>query len=153
MLFRKKLILGILSLTVITSITVTTEAAERTRGIKVSSGEEHTIVLTEDKFVWGCGANFFYQLGIGYFGDVWTLIRVHDGDMSTPSDYLEDINDIDAGWMHSLALDMNGFVWAWGDNCPISLRFLLNSTYLNGIIGNSPATRSIRTIIQERVKK
>ncbi len=36
--------------------------------------------------------------------------------MNTPSDYLEDINGFDAGWKHSLALDVNCFVWAWGNN-------------------------------------
>ena len=30
--------------------------------------------------------------------------------------YLQDINDVDAGWTHSLALDVNSFVWAWGNN-------------------------------------
>jgi len=117
MLFGKKLILAIVSLTIITSITVTTRAAEQTWGIRVSGGENHTLVLTESNAVWGCGNNGFYQLGVG--DDTaykCTLIRVHDGDMNTASDYLEDINDIVAGWTHSLALDVNGFVWAWGDN-------------------------------------
>jgi len=40
-------------------------------------------------------------------------VRVHGpGDVG----FLDDINDFDAGWMHSLALDINGFVWAWGKN-------------------------------------
>jgi len=117
MLFRKKLILGIVSFTIITSITITTEAVGETTRIKVSGGEDHTLVLPEDKFVWGCGANSAYQLGIGDDkSDRSTLIRVYDGDMNTPSGYLEDINDIHAGWKHSLALDVNGFVWAWGWN-------------------------------------
>jgi hypothetical protein len=73
--------------------------------------------------------------------------------MNTPSDYLEDINDIDAGWTHSLALDVNGFVWAWGENCPISLKFLLNSTYPNGIIGKSPTISFLWRIIKERTRK
>jgi alpha-tubulin suppressor-like RCC1 family protein len=29
---------------------------------------------------------------------------------------LDDINNVAAGWMHSLALDVNGLVWAWGWN-------------------------------------
>jgi len=75
MLFRKKLILGIVSLTAITMITITTEAGQETTGVKVSGGETHTLVLTESKAVSG-----------------------------------------------------------WGENCPISLKFLLNSIYRNGII-------------------
>ena len=65
MLFRKKLILGVISLSTIVMITLTTEAAGGTNGIKVSGGEHHSLVLPEDKFVWGCGANSAYQLGIG----------------------------------------------------------------------------------------
>ena len=34
--------------------------------------------------------------------------------MNTP--HLQDINNIAAGWTHSLALDVDGFVWAWGRN-------------------------------------
>jgi alpha-tubulin suppressor-like RCC1 family protein len=40
-------------------------------------------------------------------------IRVHGVDNVG---YLEDIADIDAGWEHSLALDVSGFVWALGNN-------------------------------------
>ena len=36
--------------------------------------------------------------------------------MSTTSGYLEDIYDVDAGWKHSLALDVNDMVWSWGWN-------------------------------------
>ncbi len=86
------------------------------RSVKVSGGEAHTLLLTEAGFVWGCGYNEFYQLGIGSDYDKWTLIRTKDGEMSTASGCLEDINDIDGGWKHSLALDVSGSVWAWGKN-------------------------------------
>jgi alpha-tubulin suppressor-like RCC1 family protein len=103
-------------------ITTTASAAipEGAKAIKVSGGEDHTLVLTDEKFVWGCGINAEHnQLGIGSnTWDRWTLVRVHAGEMSTASGYLEDINDIDGGWKHSLALDIDGFVWAWGDNNP-----------------------------------
>ena len=91
--------------------------------VGISGGENHTLVLTSNKCAWACGPNG----GPGYSGVLGTgsassaliekyLVRIHDGDMNTPSDYLEDISDIDAGWKHSLALDVNGYVWAWGDN-------------------------------------
>ena len=94
MLFRKKLILGLVSLTIITSITVTTQAAEQTWGTKVSGGENHTLVLTE-----------------------------------------------------------NNAVSAFGENYPISLKFLLNSTYPNGIIDNRPTISFLWRIIKERARK
>jgi alpha-tubulin suppressor-like RCC1 family protein len=83
-------------------------------GIKVSGGEDHTLVLSANKCPWGCGYNGWYQLGIGNNQDQKTLARVHGGD--TGRTYLQDINNIAAGWKHSLALDANGFVWAWGWN-------------------------------------
>jgi len=75
MLFRKRLILGVISLATITIITLTSDAAQETTATKVSGGENHTLVLTENNAVSGCG-----------------------------------------------------------ENCPISPKFLLNSTYPNGII-------------------
>lgn len=38
------------------------------------------------------------------------------GEMNTPSGFLENIVAISAGWKHSLALDMDGHVWSFGDN-------------------------------------
>ena len=100
----------------ITSITFA-DWKEDAKVIKISGGEYHTLVLTKNKWAWGCGDNEWYQLGIGdTTDDQPLLVRVHKGDMNSSSDYLEDINDIDAGWTHSLALDVNRFVWAWGNN-------------------------------------
>lgn len=95
------------------------------KGLKVSGGEDHTLVLTADKAAWACGPNGGYEEYVEYyFGvlgidsndrylDQHTLTRIHG-----PNDvnYLGDINDIDAGWKHSLALDVNGLVCSWGDN-------------------------------------
>ena len=105
---------------------------ENAKAVDVSGGEDHTLVLTVNKWPWTCGPNggpgpYSGVLGIGSADASLirkTLVRVHDGDMNTPSDYLEDINDVDAGWKHSLALerynpsDPNymGYVWAWGND-------------------------------------
>ena len=114
---RTKQILLIISLIVpFATITAAADWKENAKAIKLSGGENHTLVLTANKSAWACGNNEFYQLGIGNNQNQKTLVRVHTGDMNTPSGYLEDINDIDAGWKHSLALDVNGLVWAWGWN-------------------------------------
>ena len=65
-------------------ITASATAAipEGAKAVKVSGGEAHTMVLTEAGFVWGCGYNEFYQLGIGNNFDKWTLIRTEDGNFS-----------------------------------------------------------------------
>jgi alpha-tubulin suppressor-like RCC1 family protein len=99
---------------------------EDAKGIRVSGGEDHTVILTANKWVWVCGPNgdypynnYYGVLGTGSnsFGlDANSAVRVHDGMMDRESDRLEGISDIDAGWMHSLALDVNGLVWSWGWN-------------------------------------
>ncbi len=93
------------------------------------------MVLTKNQSVWACGPNGGYAFLQYYYGvlgtgsndyslEQRTLVRVHDGVMDTESDHLENINNIDAGWMHSLALEkydpcdpnLIGYVWSWGGN-------------------------------------
>jgi len=117
----KKLIIFTISLIVIITNLTFANVKYDTNAIVISGGERHTLVLTANNWVWACGANgdgkggWGGVLGTGsgdsYLFDT-TLVQVHDGEMNTDSGYLENINDIDAGWTHSLALDVNGFVWA-----------------------------------------
>jgi len=90
--------------------------------IKISGGEAHTLVLTQNNWAWACGPNgdtdpyYYGVLGTGSTSSSLFekyLVRVHGVD---DVGFLEDINDVAAGWQHSLALDVNGFVWAWGWN-------------------------------------
>jgi len=85
--------------------------------LKVSGGENHTIVLAENRFVWICGPNgnpdeqYHGVLGTG--SDSETLIEKTLTQVwrdPTGTSYLVDITEIAAGWMHSLALDIHGFV-------------------------------------------
>jgi len=99
---------------------------EVSKATAISGGEDHTLILTANDWVWVCGPNgdSVYQ---DYYGVLGTgsascglveasPVRVHDGDMATDSEHLEGISEIAAGWKHSLALDANGFVWSWGWN-------------------------------------
>ncbi len=124
MLSGKKLINATMSLTMlIIGINGTVGGAESAVAIDISGGENHTLVLTASKSVWACGPNgdpvyhtYYGVLGIAsndYSLTEWTLIRVHGPD---DEGYLQDIDDIDAGWKHSLAVDASNFVWAWGWN-------------------------------------
>ena len=82
----------------------------------VSGGENCTLILTSDKIVWSCGDNYYSQLGDDTDRDRYVPVQVYDGNMNTASDCLEDINEISAGYSHSLAMDINHRMWAWGDN-------------------------------------
>ena len=109
-----KRFLIVASLIVLISNISTADWKEDAEAIRICGGEDYTLVLTNNQWLWACGDNYYYQLGIGNTQtDQFNLVRVHGpGDVG----FLEDINDFDAGWMHSLALDVNGFVWAWGKN-------------------------------------
>ena len=107
----------------ITNIAIASDWREDAKAIDISGGEDHTLILTKNKWAWGCGPNGWYQLGIGGTTESQSsLIRVYGGAMNTPR--LQDMNDVDAGWKHSLALEgynpndpnYNGYVWSWGDN-------------------------------------
>jgi len=82
---------------------------------KISGGEDYSLILTANKCLWGCGDNYYYQLGIGEDSPLNEYVPVH---VHGPGDvgFLDDINDFDAGWMHSLALDVTGLVLSWGNN-------------------------------------
>jgi len=111
---RRQCLVIILLIILTTNLPAVADVVEDAKAIDISGGENHTLVLTANKWPWACGDNYSYQLGIGDTTDPQkTLVRVHG-----PNDvnYLENINDIDAGWTHSLALDVNSFVWAWGAN-------------------------------------
>lgn len=95
MLSRTKLISIIISTTILITNLTFADWKENAKAIKVSGGENHTLVLTANKYPWACGYNYYYQLGIGNTtADQSTLVRVHG-----PDDVgcLEDINDIAAG--------------------------------------------------------
>jgi len=111
----KKHLICIISLIIfIVSLPAFADLKDDAKVIRISGGESHTLVLTQNNWPWGCGDNYFYQLGIGNVtSDQKFLVQVHGVD---DIGFLEDINDIAAGWKHSLALDVDGFVWAWGWN-------------------------------------
>jgi alpha-tubulin suppressor-like RCC1 family protein len=91
---------------------------------KVSGGEDHTLILTDSNSVWGYGFGGNSQLGNNSIKNRFVPVQVHG-----PKDVnnLEHIIAISAGWMHSLALDANGFIWALG---------ALNSDTYYGQLGN-----------------
>jgi alpha-tubulin suppressor-like RCC1 family protein len=78
--------------------------------VNISAGGDHALALLEDGTVWAWGRNDLGQLGNGKsynFTNIPTKVLI-------PNDV--HIKAVSAGQNHSLALDSNGNVWAWGDN-------------------------------------
>ena len=74
----------------------------------IAAGLIHSLALSETGQVWGWGTNTYGQLGnstTNLFGST---------PVQTPG--LNNIIKISAGQAHSLALDANGHIWAWGGN-------------------------------------
>jgi hypothetical protein len=99
----KKLISGIVLTVVVCSLVPAATLPDTVRGVKVSGGEQLSLVLTGAHTVWGCGDNGSYQLGIGNNHSQATLAQVLDGDMNSPTSYIEGISAIDAGWTLDVA--------------------------------------------------
>jgi alpha-tubulin suppressor-like RCC1 family protein len=76
--------------------------------IDISAGPSHSLAVKSDGTVWAWGSNDSGQLGIGNTGyPVYNPARVQG---------LSDIIAVAAGGAHSLALQSDGTVWAWGSN-------------------------------------
>ena len=89
----------------------------------VAAGGSHSLFLKNDGTVWACGFNSSGQIGDGTtdnqtHGVVQVLSQKGDLTAAPPvaEVVLSNITAIAAGLDHSLALDGNGNVWAWGFN-------------------------------------
>ncbi|OJT18893.1 hypothetical protein BO221_38790 [Archangium sp. Cb G35] len=86
----------------------------------VAAGAYHSLALDVDGRVWTWGSNSYGQLGDG------TTTPKRSVAAKVPG--LENVVAISAGYYHSLALRVDGSVWAWGEN-------------LNGQLGDGTITR------------
>lgn len=124
-LLKKPTLITVSITVLLANIYVKANIINDAKGFKISGGENHTLVVTKNKSVFACGPNgdsyygYYGVLGTGsnsFTLEEWTLVPVHDGQMETDSNCLEGIDDISAGWTHSLALDIDKNVWAWDDS-------------------------------------
>jgi alpha-tubulin suppressor-like RCC1 family protein len=86
--------------------------------LRIAGGEDHTLLVLKDKTVWACGSNADYVLGnpgISTSSSSPVIVPVKKEGESGVG-YLGNIVFIDAGLPHSLAVDEDGYVWAWGEN-------------------------------------
>ena len=73
----------------------------------VAAGDDHSMFIDSDGFVWTCGRNIMGELGLGDTSRRLKPERIHN----TPQ-----IVSISAGSYHSLLLDVEGNVWSFGNN-------------------------------------
>ena len=80
----------------------------------ISAGDGHSLYVMESTEMLSWGDNTSGQLGIGTFGAMSTSpVKVHGpGDIG----FLSNIVECAAGGEHSLALNADGAVFAWGKN-------------------------------------
>lgn len=75
--------------------------------IKLESGVDHTLVLTNSGEVYSWGNNNYGQLGIASTNPTSTPTKIQN---------IPQIVDIDVSGTHSVLLDVNGHAWAFGFN-------------------------------------
>ncbi|MBD0382049.1 RCC1 domain-containing protein [Paenibacillus sedimenti] len=75
---------------------------------QVAAGFDHSLVLTENGTMYAWGDNTYGQVGINSAKGVVSGPQKIEG--------LPKINQISAGFRHSMALDLEGNVWVWGNN-------------------------------------
>jgi alpha-tubulin suppressor-like RCC1 family protein len=84
MLSGKKLIISIISLIIIITNITLADWKDDSRVIMISGGEDYTLILTQNNWLWACGNNWYYQLGISEdIINQFSPVRVYNGDMLT----------------------------------------------------------------------
>lgn len=74
---------------------------------KIATGNTHTLIISDGK-VYSCGKNVSGELGLGEnVNDIYEFSQIPE---------LNNIIEVAAGSYHSLALDINGKVYSFGDN-------------------------------------
>lgn len=73
MSWTKQILITVSFITLITNVT-SAGWREDAQAVDISGGEDHTLILTANKWVWACGDNYYYQLGIGNNEDQKTLV-------------------------------------------------------------------------------
>ena len=85
------------------------------KAINIAAGEYHSLVLYDNGSVYGCGNNYYGQLGVGD-GDVGNKPTLTE--MTKPDDLSNTTIAINiaTGYDHSIVLYDNGYVYACGNN-------------------------------------
>jgi len=87
-------------------------------GVTFLGGGSHSLAVDRNRNLWAWGHDLHGQVGDGHGGtDIFSPVRVCAGGEAAPcTQFLGSVTAMAAGGSHSLALDILGNVWAWGDN-------------------------------------
>ena len=85
--------------------------------MQVSAGWQHSLGLGSDGYVYAWGGNSYGQLGNNTSGS-YSAVPVRVRDPASPTDASKGLKaiQVSAGYYHSLAVDKDGNIWAWGLN-------------------------------------
>jgi len=75
----------------------------------IATGWFHTLALKNDGSLWTWGYNYYGQLGDG------RKTGIRDANPN-PKQIGTGFTSVAAGWQHSIAMQSDGTLWAWGDN-------------------------------------
>ena len=109
-----------------TNRTIPTQIMDGTTFKEISAGGLFSLAIDSNGGLWASGSNGIGQLGDGTTVSKSTPVKITNTDGTT-------FTSISAGIAHSLAIDSNGKMWAWG----------LNS---DGQLGNGTTTNSTKPI-------
>ena len=117
-----------------------TDASKGLKATRVSAGYWHSLALGSDGNAYAWGYNSNGQLGDGTRSRRTTPVMVRTPDRKTYPDLPPDFTyvQVSAGAWHSLALDSNGYVYAWGWN---AFGQLGNNNYSDDYSGNPVPVR------------
>jgi alpha-tubulin suppressor-like RCC1 family protein len=79
----------------------------------LAGGYVHSAMLKGDGTLWTSGYNAYGQIGDGTNFDRWLPVRVAG---TGGTGYLNGIVGVACGYNHTIALELNGKVWSFGDN-------------------------------------
>jgi alpha-tubulin suppressor-like RCC1 family protein len=79
--------------------------------VSVLAAGYHSLALDDQGRLWAWGWNFYGELGDGTMTDRWTPVQVDLSALGTAK-----VLSVQTGSYHSLALDDQGRLWAWGKN-------------------------------------
>ncbi|MES2764089.1 MAG: hypothetical protein V4677_17870 [Bacteroidota bacterium] len=75
---------------------------------KISAGYQHSLALKNDSTIWAWGSNYYHAIGDGTGVTRTTAVQTN---------VISGVKEINAKWQgHSMAIDRDHILWAWGYN-------------------------------------